>query len=173
MLRWQFAALQRAWHIGSGQFCIRKIELCAKALSISFSYRSGQRGAGERDRDDKEALVFQETPLCQPITGWQGSRETTPSETYRRSAGSNMCLHYNLHCNQNLTGDRPGSLRTANWQRKKGERVRQTEIKSYLMRGEISQVIWARACYCRCLIAIWLQYRYDQSNFTQLASCNH
>lgn len=35
---------------------------------------------GERDRGDKEALVFQETPLCQSIPGWLGSRENLRSK---------------------------------------------------------------------------------------------
>lgn len=36
---------------------------------------AGVEEQGGRDREDKVALVFQETPPCQSISGWRGSRE--------------------------------------------------------------------------------------------------
>lgn len=72
----------------------------AKALSdtIQTEESSGRRyRKGEERRD----WYSRKRHRSQSVPGWQGSRESPP----RSSAGSNMCSHYNLHCNQNLTGD--------------------------------------------------------------------
>lgn len=115
----------------------------AKAGSISVRGRSGQewRERGERVRGGhEEALVFQEKTAV-PILSWQGNREKLPSETYRRSAGSNVCSHDNLHCNQKLTGDGLASLPTAKYEGriKEGAEARQADMEGELMRSEISQ----------------------------------
>lgn len=52
------------------------------------------RGGGDRDDDDddKEALVFQETPLCQSIPGWQGRKENrTPKHIAAQQAVTCAC----------------------------------------------------------------------------------
>lgn len=102
-VRWKLLALYRAQHICSGQFYFQEYAATFQGSGHIFQIEESSERSRGRDGADEEPLVFQETPLCQSIPGWQGSRENL--ETYRRSAGSNMCLHYNLHCNQNVRAD--------------------------------------------------------------------
>lgn len=71
------------------------------------------------------------TTECQSIAGWQGSRESLP----RSSAGANMCSRYNLHCNQKLTGERPGWEPAASSTETRGGEASQTS-ESCSTRGE-------------------------------------
>lgn len=61
------------------------MQLCARAPALYFRRTSGQRGAEERYREAAEVLEFQETPLCQSISGWQGSREDGPHITAQQA----------------------------------------------------------------------------------------
>lgn len=114
------------------KFISRKMQLCAKALSVQIGEWS-ERSRGKRPRRGG-ALVFQGTPLCQSIPGWQVGRENLPC----CSAGSNMCLHYQLHCNQYLTGGLTGLLAHCHWQKEKRGKTN--------VDGELLDVGWNQFC---------------------------
>ena len=77
-----------------------KAAMCRSAERVTGTGEQSERTGQGRDRCEEEALVFHEMPLCQSDPAWQGGVGLS-----RRSAGSNMCLHHNVHCDQKLTAD--------------------------------------------------------------------
>lgn len=143
------------------------MQLCAKALSIEIEEWS-ERSGGKRPRRGG-ALVFQGTPLCQSIPGWQVGRENLPC----CSAGSNMCLHYQLHCNQYLTGGLTGLIAHCPLTETKREK-RQDKCRWRVTRCGVKSVLWAHSILipvfdCNMTaVPIWSNFTPIKNPFTWL-----
>lgn len=94
--------------------------------------KQSDRGVvGERCRSPRRTLA------SQSIGGRQGKRDSVPHS----SAGANMCSRYNLRCNQNVMGERPGSATAASNPETREEERRDRRRRRVTQRG-VKAILW-------------------------------